>query len=121
MNDSSSRYGTVTRVLHWSMALFILLQFLKFGDRINDGEHWIGQTLVPTHISLGVLLMTLIVLRGLWVLRQRARRPVHEGPMALLVKVLLHVGCHHWIKPSHARDHFTCSKDIPGGARHRPC
>lgn len=86
MNDSAQRYGTVSRFLHWGMALLILLQFLKLGDRINDGEHWVGQTLVPSHISLGAALLALIVLRVLWAAAQRRQRPLHEGPTAFLVK-----------------------------------
>ncbi len=86
MNDSTHHYGAVTRVLHWATALLILSQFLKFGDRINDGEHWIGQTLVPTHISLGLLVLALVVFRVVWAIRQRSQRPQHEGPTTLLVK-----------------------------------
>lgn len=86
MNDSVNRYGTVTRALHWAMALLILWQFLKLGDRINDGEHWVGQTLVPLHVSVGVLLLVLIVARVLWAWRQREQRPQHDGRHALLVK-----------------------------------
>lgn len=47
MNDSKERYGALTRFFHWGMGLLIVWQFLKFFDRINDGEHWVGQTLVP--------------------------------------------------------------------------
>ena len=86
MNDSAQRYGTITRLLHWGMALLILLQFLKLGDRINDGEHWIGQNLVPTHVSIGVVLLVLIVLRLLWAVKQRQQRPLPEGSIALLIK-----------------------------------
>ncbi len=28
---------------HWLMAFLIGWQLLKFGDRIAEGEHWIGQ------------------------------------------------------------------------------
>lgn len=30
--DSAVRYGRVTQVLHWAMALLVLLQFGKFAD-----------------------------------------------------------------------------------------
>lgn len=86
MNDSNTRYGHVSRALHWFMGLLILSQFFKFGDRINDGEHWIGQTIVPTHVSIGLLILGLVVLRALWALRQREQRPTHEAPVGLLVK-----------------------------------
>ncbi|QCG68344.1 cytochrome b [Pseudomonas veronii] len=86
VNDTAHRYGGITRLLHWAMALLIALQFLKLGDRINDGEHWIGQTLVPWHISVGGLLLVLIVLRLFWARGQRQQRPQPVGPTALLVK-----------------------------------
>ncbi len=87
MNDSLNRYSAGTRALHWSMALLFLLQFFKFGDRIDDGEHWIGQTLVPTHISLGVALLVLIVLRLGWVLYRHEQWPQRQGSVTLLAKI----------------------------------
>ena len=86
MNDSKERYGALTRFFHWGMGLLIVWQFLKFFDRINDGEHWVGQTLVPWHISIGSLLLVLIVLRILWAVGQRKNRPEQDPATALLVK-----------------------------------
>lgn len=74
-NDSPDRYGSVTRLLHWGMALLVLTQFLKLGDRIAEGEHWIGQTIVPWHISVGALILVLAVVRLLWAARQYPDRP----------------------------------------------
>ncbi len=45
------------------MALLVFWQMLNFFDRIDDGEHWVGQVLVPWHGSIGALLLVLIVLR----------------------------------------------------------
>ena len=39
IHDSRERYGALTKLLHWSMALLVFWQLLKFGDRIFDGEH----------------------------------------------------------------------------------
>ncbi|MBE7377102.1 cytochrome b [Pseudomonas lopnurensis] len=86
VNDSRDRYGSISRSFHWLMALLIVWQFLKLGDRIAEGEHWIGQALVPWHVSLGVLLMILVVLRILWAASQLKRRPLHAPATALLVK-----------------------------------
>ena len=84
-NDSRERYGTLSRWLHWGMALLIGWQALKLFDRIDDGEHWVGQTLVPWHISIGAVLLVLVVVRMLWAASQRARRPVHEPSTQFLV------------------------------------
>ena len=86
-NDSMARYGYVSRTIHWIMALLIGWQLLKFFDRINEGEHWIGQTLVPWHISIGTLLLLLIVLRIVWAAKQRGHRPVQNPATASLVKI----------------------------------
>ncbi|MBK3867316.1 cytochrome b [Pseudomonas stutzeri] len=86
VNDSKAKYGSVSRAFHWLMALLIVWQFLKLGDRIAEGEHWIGQTLVPWHVSLGAVLMLLVVLRIIWSARQLERRPLHDPATAWLVK-----------------------------------
>jgi len=84
-SDSSHAYGTLSRLLHWSMALLIGWQMLKFFDRIDDGEHWVGQTLVPWHVSIGSLLLLLILLRLGWALANRHQRPPQKPGMALAV------------------------------------
>lgn len=86
INDSKERYGSVSKFLHWLMAVLIIWQLLKFGDRIAEGEHWIGQALVPWHISIGTLLLGLIVLRIFWVLSQHRHRPRQDPATAKLVK-----------------------------------
>lgn len=94
-NDSKERYGAVTRLLHWGIALLIGWQLLKIFDRVDDGEHWIGQTLVPWHVSIGTLVLLLVLLRMAWARRQRDNRPEHEPATAFAVKAghaLLYVG-----------------------------
>lgn len=86
-DDSNVRYGTVSRCLHWGMALLLGWQMLKFFDRINDGEHWVGQTLVSWHVSIGTLLLVLIVLRIVWANLQRNHRPAQDPATATLVKI----------------------------------
>lgn len=86
IKDSKERYGKVSIVFHWGMAVLIGWQLLKFGDRIAEGEHWIGQTLVPWHLSIGALLLGLIVARLLWVASQRRHRPEQDPATAWLVK-----------------------------------
>lgn len=95
IHDSHQRYGSVSKTLHWLMTLLIGWQLLKFGDRIADGEHWVGETLVPWHISIGTLLLLLVALRLIWLVRQRRHRPLQNPATALLVKAghgLLYAG-----------------------------
>lgn len=85
-NDTKHRYGRISRLFHWGIAVLIGWQLLKFFDRIADGEHWVGQTLVPWHISIGTLVLLLVVLRILWVAKQRGNRPEHDPATSFLVK-----------------------------------
>ena len=86
IHDSKTRYGTISRWLHWLMGGLITWQFLKLGDRIEEGEHWLGQTLVPWHVSIGVLLLLLVVARIGWAGSQLSQRPPHDPATAWLVK-----------------------------------
>lgn len=95
INDSKERYGSISKLFHWGMAVLIIWQGLKFFDRIDDGEHWVGETLVPWHISIGTLLLVLVVLRLLWVAKQTGNRPLQNPATAVLVKIghsLLYAG-----------------------------
>lgn len=95
--DTKERYGVVSRLFHWGIALLVFWQLLKIFDRINEGEHWVGQTLVPYHISIGVLILVLAVFRIAWALGQRNNRPEAPPPpsMAFLARAghfLLYAG-----------------------------
>lgn len=95
MNDSKERYGAMTRWLHWGMGLLIVWQFVKFFDRIDDGEHWVGETLASWHVSIGSVLLILIVLRLIWAVLQKNKRPEQDPATAVLVKLghgLLYLG-----------------------------
>ena len=81
--DTRERYGTLSRLLHWTMAVLVIWQALKLFDRINGGEHWVGQTLVPWHISIGTLIGVLIVVRIIWALRHLDDRPPPAPPPTL--------------------------------------
>jgi cytochrome b561 len=85
MRDSTTRYGSITQVFHWLVALLIGWQMMKFFDRISEGEHWVGQTLVPWHVSIGTLAALLIVAWILWAAKQSVR-PAHNPATVLLVR-----------------------------------
>lgn len=95
--DTKERYGTVSRLFHWGVALLVGWQLLKVFDRIDDGEHWVGQVLVPWHVSIGSLILLVMVFRIFWAARQRDNRPVAPPPplMAFLARAghfLLYAG-----------------------------
>ena len=82
MKDNNQRYGTVSRLLHWGMALLILWQFLSaaahyfFEDTAIEAFFW------PTHKPLGVVLLVLIIIRVLWALVNASRRPASLNLMS---------------------------------------
>lgn len=95
IDDSRTRYGSISRLFHWSMAVLVFWQLLKLGDRIDEGEHWIGETLVPWHISIGATILVLVILRGLWARKQIDKRPLQDPAIAFIVNaghVLLYAG-----------------------------
>lgn len=82
--DTRERYGTLSRLLHWTMAALVIWQALKLFDRINEGEHWVGQALVrPWHISIGTLIGVIIVARIAWALKNLDNRPPPAPPPTL--------------------------------------
>ncbi len=84
--DSSSRYGIVSRSLHWGMAILVLWQMMKFFDRVKDGEHWVGQVLVPWHVSIGSVFFIIVLFRLFWSIKQKSNRPEPDPAAALMVK-----------------------------------
>lgn len=80
LHDSKDRYGSLTRFFHWLIAVLVLEQFLKFFDRIDDGKHWLGETIVgPLHTSVGAVIFLLVIARLIWRINQRSNRPEPHG------------------------------------------
>jgi cytochrome b561 len=75
LKDSPSRYGVISRLLHWLTALLILAQLTRFIGSHLDKTHWINTTIKPLHGSFGVLLFVIIVVRIVWMISQYKHRP----------------------------------------------
>jgi cytochrome b561 len=73
--DSPERYGFVSRVLHWGMALVLLWQFTTVVIHILFEKTAVDKFFWGTHKSVGALLMVVILLRILWALANLPRRP----------------------------------------------
>ncbi|MFT3690092.1 cytochrome b [Paenirhodobacter sp.] len=84
--DTETKYGLITRLLHWSVAGLILWQFLGMGLRLMLGRHPVAGFFVGTHQWIGALLFVLIVARVLWALINMGNRPPHEGLLGLAAK-----------------------------------
>jgi cytochrome b561 len=82
--DTTTRYGTLTRLLHWSMALLLLWQFLSAASHFLLEDTAVEAFFWPTHKPLGVLLLILIVIRLGWAAINVARRPASINLLAKL-------------------------------------
>lgn len=69
------RYSLVARFFHWTVAVLVLFQFLKFGDRIADGAHLVGELIKPYHGSIGFIILIFMIARVITRLKDKSVRP----------------------------------------------
>ncbi|MBS7545264.1 cytochrome b [Ancylobacter oerskovii] len=92
LTDNALRYGTVSRALHWGMALLFAWQFLGMILRATLGRTPVVSFFVGSHTTLGVLLLLLVVVRLGWALANRRHRPPYDGGLLGLAARLGHAG-----------------------------
>lgn len=83
--DKTHSYGTLSKLFHWLTAILVAWQFAKFLDRVGGGEHWIADNIVSHHISIGSIFLLLVIVRTIWALAQRGKRPVNPQASNKLV------------------------------------
>ena len=88
--DSSSRYGLVSRALHWGMALLFVWQFSSAVARVWLEDTAIEGFLWGGHSQVGVVLMALVMIRAAWAVMNASRRPPAVSVMAKLGHVALY-------------------------------
>lgn len=69
------RYGLISRLLHWGMAILFGWQFLTIGTRVLAKDSPLDEFLWSTHKSVGLLLLVLVLLRILWAIVDTKKRP----------------------------------------------
>lgn len=75
MTDSNVRYGAISRGLHWAMAVAFAWIYCTTGAHYLLADSALDGFLWPTHKQVGLLLMGLLLVRVLWSLLNRHRRP----------------------------------------------
>lgn len=75
--DNSERYGAISRLLHWVLAVLILWQFLGMALKLMFGRNDFTGFFVGTHQPVGFIIFLLVVVRAVWALASRKRRPDH--------------------------------------------
>lgn len=73
--STPDRYGRISRLLHWGMAALFAAQFITAGVHFAFPDTALEEAVWGAHVPLGVLLAVAGVLRGLWALADRPRRP----------------------------------------------
>ncbi len=91
LRDNAERYGLVSRLLHWGMALVLLWQLLSVAARVLLPDTAIDDFLWSTHRQTGFLLFVLIGFRIVWALANISRRPPSVSLAARLGHILLYV------------------------------
>ncbi len=91
MFDDQYRYGTVSRTLHWGMALLLLWQILTVGVRVLMKDSAIDDFMWSTHRPFGALLLLLASIRIIWALINRSHRPPPVNVFAKWGHVTLYV------------------------------
>lgn len=80
--DNSQRYGRISRVLHWGMALLFAWQFMGMIYKVSFGVSPAESAIVRSHGPMGLVLLLLLVLRLSWAFMNRDKRPAYESSLA---------------------------------------
>lgn len=85
--DTATTYGTVSRLLHWTMAAaFAFMLFTALAWTVDEDYF----SLMAYHKAVGFILMLLIVIRTVWAAVNLRRRP-HSGLPVKLGHALLYL------------------------------
>jgi cytochrome b561 len=82
IKNSSERYGIIAQLLHWSIVVLIVMQFVlaSQAEAAEEAHHSLQQAnILTTHRSVGMAIFMLAVLRLLW-------RFTNTAPSALATK-----------------------------------
>ncbi|MEQ5803504.1 cytochrome b [Halomonas sp. H10-9-1] len=91
MSSRITYYGRFSRLLHWGMAALFAVQFITAITRFAFPDTALEEAVWGAHKPLGALLMALIVLRLVWAVVDRARRPASVNLAARLGHLALYV------------------------------
>ncbi len=92
LNDSKTRYGAISRGLHWAMALAFIWIYSTASAHYLLADSALDEFLWATHKPVGLLLMVLLLVRVVWSLLNRHRRPPSLNLAATLGHGLLYAG-----------------------------
>jgi len=89
--DREDRYGRITRLMHWTMALLFGWQFMGMIVKIVVGRSPLTAFLVGTHRPVGLVLLALCIVRIVWALYNWRQRPPQADGLGGLFARLGHL------------------------------
>lgn len=90
--DTPQRFGRISRGLHWGMALLFAWQFAGMLAKVTLGKDAVlTSTLAGAHAHVGLLLLVLMAVRGLWGWTNLGHRPRHAAGALGLASWLGHL------------------------------
>lgn len=93
IRNTDRSFGLIAIIFHWVMAALFFLQFWIGLTMESEADHAVKAALLSRHISLGFLILSLWVLRALWVLT--SRRPALPMQMDQTERLLARIS--HWL------------------------
>lgn len=89
--DTPERYGSVSRTLHWGMAVLFGWQFAGALLHAFARETDVARFLWATHRDLGFALLLLLLVRGAWGVANFGRRPKRSSTFLGLAAAVGHL------------------------------
>lgn len=95
--DSPSRYGRISRVLHWLTAILVMLQFTVVLAWRGTGKNTVTLFLsdIGPHGTLGLMILIVTLVRFIWAWLNRQQRPPKTpsvcGKLARVVHVTFYM------------------------------
>ena len=78
LKNTATTYGSLNKILHWSMSLLII-GMLAFGFFMDDFSKALKPTVYMVHKSIGLLILSLAVVRLTWKLLNKGMPGYHES------------------------------------------
>ncbi len=93
MENTATAYDPVAKTLHWLMFLLLLAQFIVAFIMPEIKRGVVPETYIKLHLSFGIVILLVIVLRLLW----RLNRPVPPADDSLPPRQQKAARAMHWI------------------------
>lgn len=89
--NTIASYGSISKLFHWIMS-FLIFAMIIVGFIMDDLPEHMQSTIYLVHKSLGLVLLTLVILRILWTLNNpKPLLPPRTRPWEIMIERLVHL------------------------------